>query len=124
MHPDLAQAVTDLPLWIQILATAVGLAIGAYGLFTAQFRSMIPRTSTDVIVPQMTIADSQALRDLAEEMKRWAIERQGRRSVEMDLLIEMRKLNDGVDEINTRMIENEVLARRDRRGPPLTKNTG
>jgi hypothetical protein len=63
----------------------------------------------------MTIADSQALRDLAEEMKRWAVERQGRRNYEMDMIIEMRKLNDAVDEINTRMVEAEVNNRRDQR---------
>lgn len=121
MHPDLAQIASDLPLWVQIMATGLGLVIAAYGIFVAQFRSLTPRTSTDVIVPQMTIADSQALRDLAEEMKRWAVERQGRRNSEMDMLVEMRKLNDAVDEINTRMIEAEVNNRREQRRFPLTK---
>lgn len=122
MHPDLAQTVTDLPIWVQIAATAIGLAIGAYGLLMGSARRLTPQTSTDVIVPQMTLADSQALRDLAEEMKRWAIERQGRRNYETDMFIEMRKLNDTVDEINTRLIENEVLHRRENRRNHLTRD--
>lgn len=39
----------------------------------------------------------------------------------MDMLVEMRKLNDAVDEINTRMIEAEVNNRREQRRFPLTK---
>lgn len=101
----LAQIIPDVPVpaWVQILASAVGLAVAVYVAIAGSIRKAVPAKSTDVIVPTMTIADSGAIKALAEELKLWAYTQKNSLEIATNILYEIRRNNDISDDMKNIM---------------------
>lgn len=77
----------ELPLWVQLVAGAIGFAIAAYALVSGHLKKLSdPYVSKDVIVPTMTIADSKSIQALAQELAQWQNARRYDHEILKDIL--------------------------------------
>ena len=96
---------SELPPWLQVLGTLVGFAAAAFAVFKGAFGKKGPTAaeSRDVVVPGLAIADSVAIRQLAEEIRESNLIRRQFNEDINNLLYEIRRLNDQVEHIKHRM---------------------
>jgi hypothetical protein len=90
---------SDVPAWVQIGASAVGLMIAVYVFISAQLKNVTPKNSPDLMVPSMTIADSASIRALVVELQNWAMSRRDERSDNQAIISELRDLNRSMDQL-------------------------
>jgi hypothetical protein len=92
MLADAAAIPDGIPGWVTIVSSGIGLAVAVYLWVSGQFKGL-PKATSDVIVPSMTIADSQAIRQLASELQVWAMDRRNDLSMQQQILQELRENN-------------------------------